>query len=149
MARFIVQRDGGAMALEGFVDAAGRGHVLAREKQATGGVYQGFWDHGQKSGTGILDLSDDESYQGDFAGNMKEGYGVQHCADGAIYEGEFQANLRHGLGQESKPRSGLLQAVFREDYPVQGVLSYGEARQWLVTFKPGGRKEVPRARISG
>lgn len=60
-------------------------------------AYDGYWEKGEKSGTGIYQWQD-RAYYGEWARGMREGYGVLERKDGSWYRGEWHLDFRHGTG---------------------------------------------------
>jgi len=75
----------------------GEGEVAAG---ACGSWYEGQWERGQRSGTGILFYDEKKTswYKGGWRANMRHGRGTMRYPSGNMYEGGWVANRKAGAG---------------------------------------------------
>ena len=60
--------------------------------------YDGQWDMGRKSGTGVFSMGDGSRYEGEFVEGEIEGQGIRRWPDGGAYKGEFHRGELDGRG---------------------------------------------------
>jgi hypothetical protein len=61
--------------------------------------YKGQYEHGHKTGHGVLLMKDGSRYEGEFLDGEITGQGERVYADGTIYKGAFLNGEKHGYGE--------------------------------------------------
>lgn len=61
-------------------------------------VYEGEFDRGKCSGSGVYYYHMSGRYEGDWIDEKYDGYGVETWARGSRYRGQYRQGLRHGIG---------------------------------------------------
>ena len=74
----------------------GKGKVVFIEEDS---VYEGDFNKGKMTGSGVFTWKDKTSYDGEFLDGKKHGKGLFKWPDGTEYEGDYVNNLREGLGE--------------------------------------------------
>ncbi|KAJ4777654.1 histone H3 K4-specific methyltransferase SET7/9 family protein [Rhynchospora pubera] len=65
---------------------------------SNGDVYEGEFQRGKLSGSGVYYYYMSGRYEGDWVDEKYDGYGVETWARGSRYRGQFRQGLRHGYG---------------------------------------------------
>lgn len=64
-----------------------RRHGKGTLYQKDGGIYEGYWTDGHRTGRGRAIFPNGEAYDGDWKNDKRHGSGVFHAYTGALYEG--------------------------------------------------------------
>jgi len=89
---------------------------------SSGGVYQGNWEQGKRTGNGQFKYPDGTTYKGSWKNNQRHGMGSYYYNGGDSYCGNWQDGLKHGFGTYVYSTDGAqLTGEWQE-----GVLKTGE-----------------------
>jgi Uncharacterized protein conserved in bacteria len=94
----------------------GRPHGEGTKRYASGNLYAGQWEYGQKSGRGTMVLhSSGQQYHGDWQGGRRNGLGIMLFPSGNCFYGHWKDDLREGPGVFVYADGGILPGTWRQD----------------------------------
>jgi hypothetical protein len=125
---------------------AGRLEGRARTTSASGYVFEGMYQAGERRGHGILVRTRQQDlvyrYVGEFSGGVPSGHGVLDRADGRHYVGAFRAGEPDGRGVETGSRGTDGRYRYEGEFvggkwSGHGVLSWARGDRYEGEFRAG------------
>jgi hypothetical protein len=114
---------------------------------ADGGLYDGTWWYGRRSGEGVLhypDVIEGDRYipggysQGEWLENVLQGKGERRYSDDSVYNGLFEDGLRSGVGVMAYPEGVTFTGTYLLDQRHgHGAVLYSDERTFEGTWVHG------------
>ena len=90
---------------------AGRPHGYGRYQHRSGLSFDGIWQRGSMSGSGVLKTPDGMDYAGQVKNGVPHGTGRQFV-DGTLYDGSFANGMRNGYGALTRFDGEIVQGLW-------------------------------------
>jgi len=103
------------VAIPGHIDII-QGKLLFGDQQEGEHYYEGDFQDGQMTGTGVQKFADGRVYEGTFSNGIMEGQGVMTTGD-YEYTGSFKNNLKDGRGKLQWKSGDIYEGEFWKDFP--------------------------------
>ena len=116
--------------LVGTLDAEGLPHGRATVRYASGDVFRGRFDHGQKAGKGALEFEDGSIQTGTYAADELEGEAVCEYPSGESMVARYSAGVMEGPWEAREPDGSV---------SMLGTMGGGQrVGKWTFTYPDGG-----------
>ena len=116
--------------LVGSLDAEGLPHGRATVHFASGDVFRGRFEHGQRSGKGALEFEDGSIQTGTYTDDELEGEAVCEYPSGESMVAQYRAGVMEGAWETREPDGSV---------SMLGAMAGGQrVGQWTFTYPDGG-----------